>query len=134
MGDPSKSTADQWRALLIRSFLVGVVVTALTLFLLQDVEGGLYLVIWLTVQTVASCVLGGAMVGVILPLMALEGVGLHAALSAVVGSVAYFFLYHLAVPPFYPYVVFDIIGNLAGAVIGGFVGGVAGSSVKRLRR
>lgn len=134
MGDSSKSTADQWRALLIRSFLIGVVVTALTLSLLQGVEGSVYLIILLTVQTVASCVLGGVMVGVILPLISLQGVGLHAALSTVVGSVLYFLLYHLAVPPYFPYAFYDILTNLTGAVIGGFVGGVAGSIVKRLRR
>jgi hypothetical protein len=135
MGDSSKSIKDQWRALLIRSFLVGVVVTTLTFFLLKDVEMGFYQVaIRLTVQAVASCALGGVMVGLILPLVSLQGVGFHAALSAVVGSVMYFLLYHLVIPPFFPDIYFDVLANLSGAVIGGFVGGVAGSGVKRLRR
>lgn len=114
---------------------MGVVVTALTLFLLQDVEGGFYQVaIRLTVQTVASCVLGGVMVGLILPLVSLQGVGFHAAFSTVVGLAMYSLIYHLVIPPFFPGLYFDILTNLTGSVIGGFVGGVAGSGIKRLIR
>lgn len=118
---------------MVKSFIVGVAATVLTLFLLKDVEEGYYwLSIRLTVQTLASCVIGGVVVGAILPRVPFQAVGLHASLSAVVGSITYFLFYRLATPPLLPYLYHDIVANLFGSVLGGFVGGVAGSGVKRL--
>jgi hypothetical protein len=135
MGDTSKSVTGTWRALLIKSFLVGVVVTALTFFLLKDVDAGSYQVfIQLTVQALASCILGGVMVGVILPAISFQAVGFHASLSTVVGAVLYFLIFRLVTPPLFPDLYFDIISNFFSSVIGGFAGGMAGSWIKRFIR
>jgi hypothetical protein len=132
MGDTSKPITGTWRALLIKSFLVGVVVTALTFFLLKDVEEGSYQVlIKLTVQGLASCILGGVMVGLILPAISFQAVGFHASLSTVVGSVIYLLIFRLLNPPLFPDLYFDIISNFFSSVIGGFAGSMAGSWIKR---
>jgi hypothetical protein len=132
LGDTSKPITGAWRALLIKSFLVGVVVTALTFFLLKDIETGSYQVyIRLTVQGLASCILGGVMVGVILPAISLQAVGFHASLSTVVGTVIYFLIYRLITPPLFPNLYFDIISHFFSSVFGGFAGGMAGSWIKR---
>lgn len=133
MGDTSKPITGKWKALLIKSFLVGVAVTAVAFFLLKDVEEGISQVfIKLTVQTLASCILGGVMVGLILPVVSFRAVGFHAALSTVVGSIIYLLIYRLVIPPLLPNLYWDIISNFAGSLIGGFVGGIAGNEGKRL--
>lgn len=117
----------------MKSFLVGMVTTALIFFLLKDVEEGYYqLSLQLSVQTLASCMIGGALVGVILPIVPVQAVGLHASLSTLVGTVTYFLLYRLIDLSLLPYLYYDILSNLLGSVIGGFVGGVLGSVGKRL--
>ena len=132
MGDTSKSITGTWRALLIKSFLVGVVVTALTFFLLKDVEAGSYQVfIRLTVQGLASCILGGVMVGVILPAISFQAVGFHAALSTVVGAVIYLLIFRLVTPPLFPNLYYDILSHFFSSIVGGFAGGMAGSWIKR---
>ena len=132
MGDTSKPITGKWRELLIKSFLVGVMVTALTFFLLKDVEGESYQVfIRLTVQALASCILGGVMVGLILPAISIQAVGFHASLSTVVGAVLYLLIFRLVTPPLFPNLYYDIISNLFSSVIGGLVGGMAGSWIKR---
>jgi hypothetical protein len=111
---------------------VGVVVTALTFFLLKDVEAGYSQVfIRLTVQALASCILGGVMVGLILPAISFQAVGFHASLSTVVGSVLYFLIFRLVSPPLFPNLYYDIMSNFLSTVIGGFAGGMAGSWIKR---
>jgi hypothetical protein len=133
LGDSSKSITGKWKALLIKSFLVGLTVTAVAFFLLKDVEEGFSQVyIKLTVQTLASCILGGVIVGLILPVVSFRAVGLHASFSTVVGAVIYLLIYRLVIPPLLPNLYFDIVSNFAGSFIGGLVGGIAGNEAKRL--
>jgi hypothetical protein len=135
MVEASKASTGAWRKLLMRSFLVGMVTTALLFFLLKDVEDGYYQsALQFSVQTLASCLIGGALVGVILPIVPVQAVGFHAALSTLVGTVIYFLLSRVTDPTLLPYLYYDIISNLLGSVIGGFVGGVLGSLGKRLMR
>ena len=108
-------------------------VTAVAFFLLQDVEVEISQVyIKLTVQTLASCIIGGTIVGVILPVVSFRAVGFHASLSVVVGFVIYFLIYRLISPPLFPNLYWDIVSNFAGSFIGGFAGGIAGNEGKRL--
>jgi pilus assembly protein TadC len=133
LGDSSKPITGKRRELLIKSFLAGVVVTALMFFLLKDVEEGFSQVyIKLTVQALASCILGGVIVGLIMPVISFQAVAFHASLSTIVGSFIYFLIYHLVIPPIFPGLYYDIISNFFSTIIGGFVGGVAGSEVKKL--
>ena len=135
LGDTSKSITNNWKALLIKSFLVGMAVTAVAFFLLQDVQEEIsQTYIKLTVQTLASCIIGGIIVGVILPVVSFRAVGFHASLSVVVGFVIYFLIYRLVSPPLFPNLYWDIVSNFAGSFIGGFVGGIAGNEGKRLIR
>jgi hypothetical protein len=135
MVESSKASTSAWRKLLMKSFLVGVVTTALLCFLLKDIEGGYYQSsLQLSVQTLASCLIGGALVGVILPIVPFQAVGFHAALSTLVGTVIYFLLSRVTDPMLLPYLYYDIVSNLLGSVIGGFMGGVLGSLGKRLMR
>lgn len=133
LNESSKPDITEWRRMLIRSLVIGMIVTASLFFLLKDIEEVFYqLSIPLSIRALVPCIIGGSVVGLILPPVPYLAVASHSSLSTVLGSAIYFLIYYIINPPLLPNFFDGVVSNLFSSVIGGFIGGLVGSVFKGL--
>ena len=121
------------RRLLIKSFSVGLLISAFCFFFFQDYRIGfdrLYLEI--TIQNIVSGIMSGVGVGFLITRSPFQGIGTFSAVTAIAGSTCYFVVKGLLQPSFTPYLLYYLLANSVGTAIGGFIGGVLGGLITQI--